>query len=166
MWGLGPPQVRAKQQDRLLRMLADNADDVRTRSLAKSVLDNVQQSAALDSARSEAMKDKVNAERYEYLYSQGAVSAKDRDTYVTEAIQSRDEARADAANLGYKFVRAPIDGVIGDLDEVGGDGACGGEGEQGRGQARGQEAQEGAGGGDGARGAAGDARGGARGGTG
>jgi membrane fusion protein (multidrug efflux system) len=82
------------------------------------VLDNVQQSAALDSARSEAMKDKVNAERYEYLYSQGAVSAKDRDTYVTEAIQSRDEARADAANLGYKFVRAPIDGVIGDLDEV------------------------------------------------
>ena len=82
------------------------------------VLDNVQQSAALDSARSEALKDKVNAERYEYLYRQGAVSAKDRDAYVTEAIQSRDEARADAADLGYKFVRAPIDGVIGDLDEV------------------------------------------------
>ena len=82
------------------------------------ILDNVQQSAALDSARSEALKDKPNAERYEYLYQQGAVSAKDRDSYVTEAIQSRDEARADAADLGYKFVRAPIDGIIGDLDEV------------------------------------------------
>ena len=31
---------------------------------------------------------------------------------------NQDEARADAADLGYKFVRAPIDGVIGDLDEV------------------------------------------------
>ena len=31
------------------------------------VLDNVQQSAALDAARSEARKDILNAERYEYL---------------------------------------------------------------------------------------------------
>ena len=43
------------------------------------VLDNIQQSAALDAARSEAHKDILNAERYEYLYEQGAVSAKERD---------------------------------------------------------------------------------------
>ena len=82
------------------------------------VLDNVQQSAALDAARSEARKDILNAERYEYLYEQGAVSAKERDRYATEAEQAKDDARSDAAELGYKFVRAPINGVIGDLDSV------------------------------------------------
>lgn len=82
------------------------------------VLDNVQQSAALDAARSEARKDILNAKRYEYLYKQGAVSSKERDRYATEAEQAKDDARADAAELGYKFVRAPIDGVIGDLDSV------------------------------------------------
>ena len=82
------------------------------------VLDNVQQSAALDAARSEARKDVLNAERYEYLYKQAAVSAQERDRYANAAVKAEDEARSDAAELGYKFVRAPIDGVIGDLDSV------------------------------------------------
>ena len=82
------------------------------------VLDNVQQSAALDAARSEVRKNVINAARYDYLYRQGAVSAKERDRYSNEAVQAKDEARSDAAKLGYKFVRAPIDGVIGDLDSV------------------------------------------------
>ena len=82
------------------------------------VLDNEQQSAALDSAKSEAKKDQLNAERYEFLYQQGATSAKTRDKYAVQAIQSRDQAKADAATLGYKFVRAPINGLIGDLDMV------------------------------------------------
>ncbi|CAE20305.1 conserved hypothetical protein [Prochlorococcus marinus str. MIT 9313] len=82
------------------------------------VLDNEQQSAALDSAQSEAKKDQLNAERYEFLYQQGATSAKTRDKYAVQAIQSRDQAKADAATLGYKFVRAPINGLIGDLDKV------------------------------------------------
>ena len=82
------------------------------------VLDNEQQSAALDSAQSEAKKDQLNAERYEFLYQQGATSAKTRDKYAVQAIQSRDQAKADAATLSYKFVRAPINGLIGDLDKV------------------------------------------------
>lgn len=82
------------------------------------VLDNVQQSAALDASRAEARKDIVNAERYIFLNEQGAVSTKDRDFYVTQAIQSRDQARAKAADLGYKYVSAPISGEIGDLDSV------------------------------------------------
>ena len=82
------------------------------------VLDNVQQSADLDAAKAEAKKDQLNAERYEFLYKQGATSAKTRDQYLVKALQSRDQARADAATLGYKFVRAPINGVIGDMDAV------------------------------------------------
>ena len=82
------------------------------------VLDNVQQSAALDASKAEASKDIVNAERYIFLNEQGAVSTKYRDFYVTQAIQSRDQARAKAADLGYKYVTAPISGEIGDLDTV------------------------------------------------
>ena len=82
------------------------------------VLDNVQESASLDAAQAQARTDSLNAERYEFLYQNGAVSAKERDQYATQAIASRDKARSAAANLGYKFVRAPIDGVIGDLDTV------------------------------------------------
>lgn len=82
------------------------------------VLDNVQQSAALDASKAESRKDSVNAERYIFLNEQGAVSTKDRDYYVTQAIQSRDQARAKAADLGYKYVSAPISGEIGDLDSV------------------------------------------------
>ena len=82
------------------------------------VLDNVQQSAALDASKAEERKDSVNAERYIFLNEQGAVSTKDRDFYVTQAIQSRDQARAKAADLGYKYVSAPISGEIGDLDSV------------------------------------------------
>ena len=82
------------------------------------VLDNVQESAALDASKAQAKTDRLNAERYEFLYQNGAASAKERDQYATQAIASRDQARSAAANLGYKFVRSPIDGVIGDLDKV------------------------------------------------
>ena len=82
------------------------------------VLDNVQQSASLNASQAEARKDRLNAERYIFLNEQGAVSTRDRDFYVTEAIKSRDRVRADAATLGYKYVTAPISGEIGDLDTV------------------------------------------------
>lgn len=82
------------------------------------VLDNVQPTAKLNAAQAEARKDRLNAERYIFLNEQGAVSTRDRDFYVTQAIQSRDQAKADAATLGYKYVTAPISGEIGDLDSV------------------------------------------------
>ena len=82
------------------------------------VLDNVQPQAELNSSVAGARKDRVNAERYIFLNQQGAVSTRDRDYYVTQAIQSSQTVRADAATLGYKYVTAPIAGEIGDLDSV------------------------------------------------
>jgi RND family efflux transporter MFP subunit len=82
------------------------------------VLDHVQPKAELSSSVAGARKDRVNAERYIFLNQQGAVSTRDRDYYVTQAIQSADKVRADAATLGYKYVTAPIAGEIGDLDSV------------------------------------------------
>jgi RND family efflux transporter MFP subunit len=82
------------------------------------VLDNAQQTAELEAARAEARRDAVNAQRYTFLQEQGAVSARERDYYVTQAITSRDQARVREAELAYKVVRAPISGFIGNLSTV------------------------------------------------
>ena len=102
---------------RVIKKLVKEGDQVQAGQVIL-VLDNTQLSAQLDASKSQARYDKVNAERYQYLYEQGAASAKRRDAYATKAIISRDQAIADKANLNYKFVRSPINGVIGDLDTV------------------------------------------------
>ena len=109
--------LRPEVDGRVVKILATQGQRVKA-GQPILVLDNVQQSANLDASKAEARKDLVNAERYIFLNEQGAVSTKDRDFYVTQAIQSRDQVRANAATLGYKFVTAPISGEIGDLDTV------------------------------------------------
>ena len=78
-------------------------------------LDQVQQRAQVDAAAAEARKTRVNANRYIFLNDQGAVSTKDRDYYVTQAIESADRLRADQATLDYKNVVAPIAGQVGSI---------------------------------------------------
>jgi len=51
------------------------------------VLDNVQPTAQLTPGRAEARKDQINAERYIFLNYQGAVSTKERDFYITQALE-------------------------------------------------------------------------------
>ena len=102
---------------RVIKKLVQEGDQVRAGQVIL-VLDNTQLAAQLNASKSQARYDQVNAERYKYLYEQGAASAKRRDSYITKAIQSRDQAIADKATLDYKFVRSPIDGVVGDLDTV------------------------------------------------
>ncbi|TCD58156.1 efflux RND transporter periplasmic adaptor subunit [Synechococcus sp. BS55D] len=109
--------LRPETEGRVVKILASEGDMVKA-GQPILVLDNVQQSAALNAARAQARTDKLNAERYEFLYEQGAASAKTRDQYATQAIASRDQALASAATLGYKYVRSPIDGIVGDLDTV------------------------------------------------
>ena len=109
--------LRPETDGRVVKILVSQGQRVKA-GQPILVLDNVQQSAALDASKAEARKDRLNAERYVFLNEQGAVSTRDRDYYVTKAIQSRDQARSSAATLGYKYVTAPIDGVIGDLDTV------------------------------------------------
>ena len=97
---------------RVIKKLVSEGDQVQAGQVIL-VLDNTQQSAQFDASQAQARYDRVNAERYQYLYEQGAASAKRRDSFVTKAISSRDQAIADKANLNYKFVRAPINGVTG-----------------------------------------------------
>lgn len=79
-------------------------------------LDQIQQRAEVNADAAEARKNRLNAERYIFLNQQGAVSTKDRDFYVTQAIQSRDKLNASLATLAYKNVVAPIPGFVGNLN--------------------------------------------------
>ena len=109
--------LRPETDGRVVKILVSQGQQVKA-GQPILVLDNVQQTSALNASQAEARKDFLNAKRYIFLNEQGAVSARDRDFYVTQAIQSRDQVKADAATLGYKYVTAPIDGEIGDLDTV------------------------------------------------
>ncbi|PZV04693.1 MAG: efflux RND transporter periplasmic adaptor subunit [Cyanobium sp.] len=84
-------------------------------------LDQVQQQASTDSDRAEARKDVINAERYIFLNDQGAVSTKERDFYITQALQSRDMLKSSQATLGYKNITAPIAGQVGSIQAKIGD---------------------------------------------
>jgi membrane fusion protein (multidrug efflux system) len=79
-------------------------------------MDQIQLQAAVNADAAEARKDRLNAERYIFLNEQGAVSTKERDFYITQAIQSRDKLRANVANLGYKNVFSPIGGMVGNIN--------------------------------------------------
>ncbi len=109
--------LRPEADGRVVKILASQGQRVKA-GQPILVLDNVQQQAQLNSSVAESRKDRVNAERYIFLNQQGAVSTRERDFYVTQAIESSQTVRADAANLGYKYVTAPIAGEIGDLDSV------------------------------------------------
>ena len=100
---------------RIVAMPVFEGQDVKAGQLLFT-LDQVQQQAEVNADAAEARKNQVNAERYIFLNDQGAVSTKDRDFYVTQAIQSRDKLRASLATLGYKNVVAPIAGYVGNLN--------------------------------------------------
>ena len=109
--------LRPETDGRVVKILARQGQQVKA-GQPILVLDNVQLTASLNASKAEARKNRLNAERFIFLNDLGAVSTRERDYYVTEAIKSRDQVRADAANLGYKYVTAPISGEIGDLDTV------------------------------------------------
>jgi len=109
--------MRPEADGRVVKILVSQGQRVKAGQRILE-LDHVQQKATLNSSIAASRKDRVNAERYIFLNNLGAVSTRDRDYYVTQAIQSADQVRADAANLAYKYVTAPIAGEIGDLDSV------------------------------------------------
>jgi RND family efflux transporter MFP subunit len=108
-------KLAAEISGRIVAMPMEEGQAVRPGQLLFT-LDQVQQQAATSSAAAEARKDIINAERYIFLNDQGAVSTKERDFYITQAIQSRDTFKASKATLGYKDVTAPIAGFVGTIN--------------------------------------------------
>ncbi len=107
-------QLAAQAGGRIERLLVNQGDVVRKGQLLL-VLDQVQVRADVASLRAELEKDKLNYQRFEFLVQQGASSAIQRDQFQAQYLQSKEALRAREADLAFRDLRAPADGVISDL---------------------------------------------------
>ena len=107
-------ELAAQAGGRVLRLLVRSGQPVRAGQLLL-VLDQTQLRAEVAALEARAERDRLNDARYQQLVQQGAATALQRDEYRAAAIASREELRARLADLAYKDVRAPIDGMLGDL---------------------------------------------------
>lgn len=117
---LGEVQLAAQAGGRIQALNVRQGDQVRQGQLLM-VLDQTQARADVARLQAETETKRLNFQRYEYLVSQGAASAIQRDQFRQDYISSRMNLVARAADLGFRDLRAPIDGTVGDLQVKVGD---------------------------------------------
>jgi RND family efflux transporter MFP subunit len=106
--------LAAQAGGRIQSLLVRQGDQVRAGQLLV-VLDQTQlqeQVRALEGQRQESL---LNYQRFEFLARQGAASAIQRDAQRQNLLAADANLRARRADLAYKDLRAPIDGVVSDL---------------------------------------------------
>ncbi|MFL0745421.1 MAG: efflux RND transporter periplasmic adaptor subunit [Prochlorococcus sp.] len=113
-------QLAAQASGRILELRIKQGDVVQPGQLLV-VLDQGQVQAELIGLKAQEEKDKLNWQRYEFLTSQGAASAFDRDRYKAQYIASREKVNATAATLAYSNLRSPVSGIVADLQVKVGD---------------------------------------------
>jgi len=84
-------------------------------------LDQSQQRAQLASAREGRDNLCIDYKRFEFLAARGAASALQRDSLRARCLQAREDVKAREADLAFSNLRAPITGVISDLEVKPGD---------------------------------------------
>ncbi|MEB3266731.1 MAG: efflux RND transporter periplasmic adaptor subunit [Cyanobacteriota bacterium] len=105
---------------RIQQLLVRQGDRVEAAQLLM-VLDQAQQRAEVARLRAEVDMNRINDRRYDWLVRQGAVSALQRDGFRQQYLSSRQALEARQADLGFRELRAPIAGVVGDLQVKPGD---------------------------------------------
>jgi RND family efflux transporter MFP subunit len=113
-------QLAAQAGGRIQALNVRQGDQVRQGQLLM-VLDQTQARAEVARLQAETETKRLNFQRYEYLVSQGAASAIQRDQFRQDYISSRMNLVARAADLGFRDLRAPIDGTVGDVQVKVGD---------------------------------------------
>ena len=113
-------QLAAQAGGRILRLNVAQGDRVK-RGQQLLVLDQVQVGASVASLQAQLEKDKLNYERFEFLAAQGAASALQRDELRAAYLSSRQALISRQADLAFRDLRSPIDGVISDLKVKAGD---------------------------------------------
>ncbi len=106
--------LAAQAGGRIQSLLIRQGDQVRAGQLLV-VLDQTQlqeQVRALEGQREESL---LNYKRFEFLARQGAASAIQRDAQRQNLLAADASLRARRADLAYKDLRAPIDGVVSDV---------------------------------------------------
>ncbi|HYP03955.1 MAG TPA: efflux RND transporter periplasmic adaptor subunit [Cyanobium sp.] len=117
---LGEVQLAAQASGRIQGLLVRQGDQVQQGQLLM-VLDQTQAQAEVARLRAETETKRLNFQRYEYLVRQGAASAIQRDQFRQDYISSRMNLIARTADLGFRDLKAPISGTVGDVQVKVGD---------------------------------------------
>jgi len=112
--------LAAQAGGRIQRLLVRQGESVRRGQLLL-VLDQAQARAEVARLAAETETNRLNARRYDYLVTQGAASAFQRDEFRQRYLSSRQELIARRADLAFRDLRAPIDGTVADLSVKAGD---------------------------------------------
>ena len=113
-------QLAAQATGRIERLLVRQGDPVAAGQLLL-VLDQTQARADVARLEAQVQTNLLNYRRYEYLVRQGAASAFQRDEFRQQFISSRQELIARQADLAFRDLRAPISGIVGDVQVKQGD---------------------------------------------
>ncbi|WP_371734107.1 efflux RND transporter periplasmic adaptor subunit [Synechococcus sp. CCY 9618] len=113
-------RLAAQAGGRIERLMVRQGDKVAAGQILL-VLDQAQARADVARLQAEVQTNKVNYERYEYLVRQGAASAFQRDEFRQRYLSSREELVARRADLAFRDLKAPIAGVVGDVQVKQGD---------------------------------------------
>lgn len=113
-------QLAAQAGGRIEDLRVRQGDRVRAGQLLV-VLDQDQLQADLMATRAKQAKDRLNLQRFQFLAQVGAASAIQRDELRQTYISSTAELKALQADLAYRDLRAPIDGIVGDIQVKVGD---------------------------------------------
>jgi RND family efflux transporter MFP subunit len=117
---LSEVNLAAQAGGRIQTLTVRQGDQVREGQLLM-VLDQTQARAEVARLRAETETKRLNFLRYEYLVKQGAASAIQRDQFRQDYISSRMTLLARTADLGFRDLRAPISGTVGDVQVKVGD---------------------------------------------
>jgi RND family efflux transporter MFP subunit len=116
----GEVNLAAQAGGRIQTLLVRQGDAVRQGQLLM-VLDQTQARAEVARLQAETETKRLNFLRYDYLVKQGAASAIQRDQFRQDYISSRMNLVARSADLGFRDLRAPIAGLVGDVQVKVGD---------------------------------------------
>ncbi|MGB5239810.1 MAG: efflux RND transporter periplasmic adaptor subunit [Prochlorococcaceae cyanobacterium] len=85
------------------------------------VLDQAQLREEVKALRGQRDESRLNFQRFEFLVKQGAASPIQRDSLRQNLLAAESALRAKQADLAYKDLRAPIDGVVSEVTVKPGD---------------------------------------------
>ena len=113
-------QLAAQAGGRIEQLLVRQGDAVRAGQLLL-VLDQTQIRADVARLAAQMESDRINYQRFEFLVRKGAASALQRDEFRQQYIASRQQLIARQADLAFRDLKAPISGIVGDVQVKAGD---------------------------------------------
>lgn len=106
--------LAAQAGGRIQSLRIRQGDQVRQGQLLV-VLDQTQLREEVKALQGQRDESRLNYQRFEYLVKQGAASAIQRDALRQKFVAAEAGLKAEQADLAYKDLRAPIDGVVSDV---------------------------------------------------